>query len=232
MTHSQVRVATYNIRKCIGTDWRRKPDRVLSVIARLGADVVALQEADKRLGSRPAALPMAQAQAEGWQAVPVRQGARSLGWHGNALLLAPHLRVTDHMPLNLPGLEPRGAILAEISGPGMTLRVVAVHLGLRRADRRRQLETIAAALAGRQDMATVILGDFNEWRFNGGRSSALPGFAEHSPGHSFHATRPVARLDRILTNEGLQVTHAGVHRCDLAMRASDHLPVWADLSLT
>ena len=39
-----MRVATYNVHGCIGTDGRHDPDRVADVITELDADVVALQE--------------------------------------------------------------------------------------------------------------------------------------------------------------------------------------------
>ena len=38
-----ITVASYNMRKAIGTD-RRRPDRVLHVLQEIDADVVALQE--------------------------------------------------------------------------------------------------------------------------------------------------------------------------------------------
>ena len=47
-----ITVACYNMRKAIGTDRRRNPDRVLEVLQEIDADVVALQEADKRIGGR------------------------------------------------------------------------------------------------------------------------------------------------------------------------------------
>src|SRR5512146_371914 len=47
-----ITVASYNMRKAIGTDRRRRPDRVLHVLQEIDADVVALQEADKRIGGR------------------------------------------------------------------------------------------------------------------------------------------------------------------------------------
>ena len=40
-----IRVASYNMRKAIGTDRRRKPERTIDVLNELGADVIALQEA-------------------------------------------------------------------------------------------------------------------------------------------------------------------------------------------
>lgn len=55
------------------------------------------------------------------------------------------------------------------------------------------------------------------------------GFTVHSPGRSFHASRPVAGLDRIAIDATLTLADAGVVETPLAARASDHLPVWADL---
>src|SRR5688572_4548983 len=52
-----ITVASYNMRKAIGTDRRRRPDRVLHVLQEIDADVVALQEADKRTGGRGSAVP-------------------------------------------------------------------------------------------------------------------------------------------------------------------------------
>ena len=34
---------------------------------------------------------------------------RNIGWHGNALLVKPHVGVLDVAALDLPTLEPRGA---------------------------------------------------------------------------------------------------------------------------
>ena len=45
-------VASYNVHKCRGADGLFRPDRIAAVIAELGADVVAIQEADRRFGRR------------------------------------------------------------------------------------------------------------------------------------------------------------------------------------
>src|SRR4030095_12331428 len=52
-----ITVASYNMRKAIGTDRRRRPDRVLHVLQEIDSDVVARKEADKRIGGRGAAVP-------------------------------------------------------------------------------------------------------------------------------------------------------------------------------
>ena len=51
-----MRIASYNIRKTRGLDQRYDAGRVVDAINSIGAEVVALQEADHRLGERPAAI--------------------------------------------------------------------------------------------------------------------------------------------------------------------------------
>jgi endonuclease/exonuclease/phosphatase family metal-dependent hydrolase len=71
----------------------------------------------------------------------------------------------------------------------------------------------------------------NDWR---GASESMRVFHPHyrviMPGRSFPAAMPVASLDRIVTSPELVVDVAGVHRSEKARIASDHLPVWAQLS--
>ena len=224
-------MASYNIRKCIGLDRRRDPHRVARVLHALNAGIVALQEADKRLPPRAAALPREVILSE-TGLIPVRVAATSvsLGWHGNALLLGPDWRMEHLHRLPLPGLEPRGALIADLAGPAGPLRVVATHLGLRRRDRQRQMTQIMASLNLAPGRPTVLLGDLNEWAPHSGFAPLDPVFTLHNPGRSFHARRPVAALDRVATGPGLAVAAMGVCRSGEAGRGSDHLPIWADLA--
>ena len=156
------RLASWNIRAGLGTDLRRDAGRVLDGIAALGADIVALQEADFRMGSRPTALPRDEIlDRTGLLPLPIGLNAVSLGWHGNAILARPGFDLCGLERLDLPGLEPRGAVIADLEGP-TALRIVAVHLGLLRGARRRQLDAIREALQRHAPRPTVILGDFNE----------------------------------------------------------------------
>jgi endonuclease/exonuclease/phosphatase family metal-dependent hydrolase len=224
-----LRVATWNIRKCIGLDRRRDPHRTARVIAGLGAEIVAIQEADKRLGRRPAALSADLVRQEtGLEAVEAGGHEPSLGWHGNAVLLGRDWQVQDRVNLHLPGIEPRGALILDLASRGRAIRIVAVHLGFVRQYRRRQLALIRARLDAMPDRPTVILGDFNEWSNNQGMEP-LTGFEVHAPGRTFHAARPVAALDRIALRGGLTLRRAGVERTRETRVASDHLPVWAEV---
>ena len=228
---SQFRIASYNLQKCVGLDLRRRPDRSLQVIGALGAHLVVLQEADKRLPPRPAALPHAMVQAEGWQPIPFGEPGGSLGWHGNAMLMRPGLTLLRQSHIELPGLEPRGAVLAELRAPIGPLRVIGVHLGLIRRYRVMQVATIARHLAGLPSMPTVMAGDFNEWGKGRDMDVAAGALDFLGSAPSFPAPRPVAPLDRFALSPELRALDHGVHIAAPARIASDHLPVWADLSL-
>lgn len=225
-----LRIASYNIRKCIGLDQRRRPERTAQVIAELNADIVVLQEADRRLGNRPSTLSTATLARTGLTPVPVATNKVSLGWHGNAILMRKNICAQDLHRLDLPGLEPRGAIIANLEHGGQPLRLVATHLGLTRHHRQKQLHEIRTALERMAPRPTLILGDFNEWSAHKGMDPLADGFSVHAPGRSFHAARPVARLDRIALCANWQLHESGVHESSLSARASDHLPIWAEIS--
>ena len=110
-----VLVASYNVHKCVGVDGRFDPERTGRVIREINADVIALQEADRRFGERDGLLDLARLEREaGLALVPVSGRAKAHGWHGNVVLFRRG-SVRDVHQIRLPGLEPRGAIVAEIA---------------------------------------------------------------------------------------------------------------------
>ena len=224
-----LRIASYNIQKCIGADLRRKPARTLRVINAIGADIVALQEADKRLPPRPAALPPHLLEDLGWHVAPLG-GAASIGWHGNAILYrdAVGLRRVDRLPL--PGLEPRGAVLAEFDTELGPLRIVGAHLGLMAQWRRKQVHALMRQTAPRDLTPTVWAGDFNDWDRGPLLDKAAPAMRFLPPLPSFPAPAPLAPLDRIALSADLRATAHQVHSARPAQIASDHLAVWADIT--
>lgn len=227
-----MRVASYNIRKAIGIDRRRRPDRIIEVLAELDADVIALQEADRRFGPRMSAIPMHMIEEHSpYKAVPVAIRPHSLGWHGNALLVKDDVEILDCAALHLPSIEPRGAIVAELRVRGVDVRVVGLHLDLSGLWRRRQSAAILHHIAAQPHrMPTLMMGDTNEW--SRGRGCLLDFGAHHviaPTGPSFHSRMPVAMLDRIFVSPELDVLDAGVHITPTARVASDHLPIWAEL---
>lgn len=227
-----MRVLSYNIRKAVGLDRRYNPERILGVIADSGADVAILQEADKRLGARPAAIPKRLIERESdYDLVDLGGTDVSLGWHGNAVLVKPGIRVLGLRRLPLPGLEPRGAVMVEVERAGLgRVTLVGAHLGLLRRWRRRQMHALSEQIAPEARGSTIIAGDFNEWSPVGGFEPLGRAFSLVTPGRSFHAAYPVAPLDRFAHGEALAVTGSGVIRDGHARQASDHLPVWAEFA--
>jgi endonuclease/exonuclease/phosphatase family metal-dependent hydrolase len=230
----QLTFASYNIHKAVGLDRRRDPHRILSILHELDADVVALQEADRRFGDRASVLPLhAIEEHTHYRPVQLNQRPDSIGWHGNALLVRRGIEVAAASIVPLPTLEPRGAIRADLLIGGERLRVVGMHLDLSGLRRRQQVRTILAHIEECDgDCPTVLMGDLNAWTLRG---QAFREFANGwrilAPGRSFPSRQPVAMLDRIIISEGLEVVETGVHHSALAARGSDHLPVFARLTL-
>ncbi|MEY8838262.1 endonuclease/exonuclease/phosphatase family protein [Cribrihabitans sp. XS_ASV171] len=226
---AQLRLASYNIQKCVGLDLRRQPRRVVQVLDHLGAQIVVLQEADKRLPPRPAALPHFVLEEAGWNVADLG-GAGSLGWHGNAVIWRGGgitLRATAHH--DLPGFEPRGAVRVEFDTDLGPLRVMGVHLGLLARSRQQQILHLREDCRALPAMATVWAGDFNEWSRGPHLQALAPGMRFLPPRASFPAAQPIGVLDRIALGPELAAAAQGVHEARPAHIASDHLPVWVDL---
>lgn len=229
-----IKVATYNVRKCVGLDRRRNPSRIIKVLNEIDADVIALQEADQRFGSRESCLPVDIIDTETpWKHVPWGKRDTGIGWHGNAILVRDDYRIGEAHPLDLPTLEPRGAVMADITTDAGPIRVIGVHLDLSGLWRRRQIRALLAYLDAQDDhIPTILMGDFNQWSQGG----ALSEFAFHhhriiQTPKSFHTSRPMAQLDRIIVSHDILVDDSGVHVSALSQKASDHLPVWANLKI-
>lgn len=234
----QLTVASYNIHKAVGLDRRRDPERIIAVLREIDADVIALQEADLRFGTRAGVLPRQVLDDHTpYRVVPIDHGhlgrPDSMGWHGNALLVRREIEVTSATMVPLPTLEPRGAIRADLMMAGRPLRIVGMHLDLSGLRRRQQVRTVLHHCRDCEgDHPAVLMGDFNEWSRHGGcfREITAP-WRLLAPGRSFPSRRPVAQLDRIAVSDHWEVASSGVHHSPLAAIASDHLPVLARLTL-
>ena len=228
-------IASYNVHKCVGADRRFDPERTSRVIHEIDADIIGLQEADTRFGERTGILDLRRLEREtGLIPVPITGVTKAHGWHGNVVLFKQGT-VRDVHQINLPGLEPRGALIAELElARGGSLRIIAAHLGLLHRSRAQQTRLIVDLMNDGSEMPTILLGDLNEWRL-GDRSSLNTFQAAFGPlppaVPSFPSTLPLLALDRIMANRRGMISSVEVHDSPLARMASDHLPIKAVVSL-
>jgi len=227
----RLRVATYNIHRCIGRDGLEAPDRVADVLRRLHADVIALQEAAYDSTGPMNTLDVL-ARSTGTEAIAGPTLLEERGHYGNALLT--RIRPVAIRPLNIsvPGREPRGALTMELGIGGRTVRIVATHLGLRSGERRWQVRQLLALLDPKASDVTIVAGDFNEWynwarplRWLTRRLGALPALP------TFPSFRPLLALDRIWVHPPENVLRLRLYRSFAAAMASDHLPLVADIRI-
>jgi len=247
----RVRLLTYNIRHCRGTDGRVAPERIAAVIAATGADIVALQEVDVGR-ARTDGLDQADELARLLGMTPHFHPALHIEEerYGDAILtrLPSRLRRAGPLPGPLPGLvrrpklEPRGALWAEIEIGAARLQVLNTHLGLLGAERIAQAESLLGPdwLADPACRApTVLVGDFNAT----GWTRAYRRLARHLTDArrvaariegraSFPSRFPLLRLDRVFVGAGVTVERLAVVDGPLPRRASDHLPVLAEIRLS
>ncbi|WP_085311196.1 endonuclease/exonuclease/phosphatase family protein [Planktotalea arctica] len=229
MSH-ELSVASYNIHKGVGTDLRRDLIRTVAVIAEIGADILAVQEADTRFGNRKGLLDLDRIRKElGLIAVPTEGVGDAHGWHGNLLLVRNALVQEVHQVI-LPGLEPRGALVSDLVIAGRPLRVVNAHLGLLKASRTAQVRVLLDKITGMDARPTLLMGDLNEWRGAGGAFQTLEKhFTFAQARASFPSRFPLLALDRMMMTPHGELLDVAAHDSPLSRRASDHLPIKARL---
>jgi endonuclease/exonuclease/phosphatase family metal-dependent hydrolase len=237
-------VVTWNIHKGIGgVDRRYRIDRVVAVLATLGADVLLLQEVTDGL-PRARFHDQAELLAEALELHHVAFGPQHrfhIGGYGNAILSRFPLYDIHHVDLTIGTRKRRGAVCAHARiKVGTHTRSVAffnMHLGLAGSERGLQLERfLGCDVLTRLHKTTpaIIGGDLNDlWGSLGPRFLAPAGFARAGKMVStFPAALPVRPLDGIFVRGALTSERCERPSDPLTRAASDHLPLVAHLELT
>jgi endonuclease/exonuclease/phosphatase family metal-dependent hydrolase len=238
-----LRVVTYNIHHIDGARLGKAlaADKDLA-----GADVIFLQEVIQPRDGDSSACALAR--DEGWHCAYAPGHGLKGGSLGVAILSRRPLG--DLEAIELPFYDVRFnagrrvALAATIDVDGTAVRVFSVHLDnrLTASQRVRQLEPVMEA-AARWDGPAIVAGDMNTspftWvghvvpvpagthddkleRFVRSRGFTTP-VSKSGPTHQYLSMR----LDHIFTR-GLGVS---AYEVEHRVRESDHLPLWADLSL-
>ncbi|MDQ3732493.1 MAG: endonuclease/exonuclease/phosphatase family protein [Actinomycetota bacterium] len=233
-----VRLAAFNIAHGRGRDRKVNLARTASLINRLAAHVVCLQEVDRHFGDRSDNIDQALelSRALDMQVVFGASVTRSPAGgtpreYGNTIL--SHLPILSHelhpLPVS-PDNEPRSAQRVLIELVGGALWVINTHLSYESAvDRATQARALRALVSDEMGPA-VIVGDFNA----DNDAAELAPLADlrdawtecgHGDGCTHPAHRPNKRLDHVLCSSGVIASSAQVVPTD----ASDHLPLIVDL---
>jgi len=220
-----LRIASYNVHSCRGTDGKKDAQRIAQVIEELGCDTVGLQEVDYRLDYIGQKL--------GMQAIPGLTLARHDGPFGNALLTRRKVLAVRRLAFTYSRREPRNALDVEIEVAGEPVRVIVTHLGLWPAERRYQVRQILKMLKETPICErVVVLGDINEWLPLGRPLRWMHGLLGRSPAErSFPSRWPLVALDRVWVRPRHALLALQAHRSPLAQQASDHLPVKAIVAI-
>ncbi len=226
-----LRIATYNVHSCVGTDGRHDPDRIAQVIAELDADVIALQEfacsADIAIETRtPTMLPA----LEKYECALGPTLVRRQKHFGNLVLSRHPIRELQRLDFSMDKREPRGALAVTIDVNGVELHLLATHLGLRLSERRLQVSRILRHVDALQTSLLVVAGDFNDWLPGRSVVHVLEEKLGRAPRpRTFPVQFPVLPLDRIWVRPEHALRSISAHKSALSRRASDHLPVVAVL---
>jgi endonuclease/exonuclease/phosphatase family metal-dependent hydrolase len=225
-----VRVATYNVHGCRGRDRRRDVARVARVLHDIDADIIGLQEVESRHGRSEVDQAERLAAALGMAYVEGPLLRAEQGWYGNALLTRFEVRAVRRVRFEEFGREARGAVICDLVAGDLTWRVMTTHLDLHSRHRRRQFEALLDELVPAARQPTVLLGDFNEWWPS---SRALAALRRHTDlpaaPPSFPSWLPILRLDRVALSACRLKGEVCRHLTPLSRRASDHLPIFADV---
>lgn len=253
-TTAHLRVVTYNVHYCKGLDGRFAPARIARILRDLDPDIIALQELDcGRPRSRGDDQLAALAAELGLHQLFCPSIVNGEERYGHGLLSTRPLSLITQARLptgNVPVIEPRDGLHATLTVGDREISVITTHLGLAYAERAAQIDRLLQNdfLGGiPADRPALFLGDLNlapggklyrrlvaRWgKVNG--HAVFRDVQAHAPDHvalkTFPSFMPVRQLDHIFVTPHFTIRRVHSPANLLTRRASDHLPLVADLEL-
>jgi endonuclease/exonuclease/phosphatase family metal-dependent hydrolase len=236
--HVDLRVVTYNIHRCRGLDRRVRPERIAAVLATIDPDIVAMQEVVGAGLSGPGhAEQLGAALGMGWVMAPTRELRRHQ--FGNVVLSRLPIREHTRIDLSWKTCEPRCSQRVSVDlGEGKLLHVYNAHLGTALLERRYQAPRLAHWIDDRKVAGPkIVLGDFNEWSRGlvadvlAQRLKSLDLYPHLRRRRTYPGFFPLLHLDHIYFAGNIDIRHVELPRTRLALVASDHLPLVADIRI-
>ncbi len=231
----RLRIATYNIHRCVGRDGIENVERIAAVLREINGDIVALQEVTSRPAMTGDMLAYLAAAAH-MQPIEGFTLSAAGAHYGNALLTNMPVSAITRIDISVPRREPRGVIEVTFTANDHAIILWATHLGLGIRERHLQIKKLLGVIHAADVDARILLGDFNEWWPWSRPLRALhrwfvtPAAAAPSPA-TFPSRKPLLRLDRIWVRPAWRLVALRVHSTELSRIASDHLPLVAEILL-
>jgi len=236
LTQGALRIMTYNVHRCTGSDGRADTQRIADVIAACQPEVVALQELDVgrlRTGGIDQAHAIADQLGMTFYFHPALRVDEEL--YGDAILAALPMRFVKAgaLPGSL-GFEPRGALWTAVDANGTEFQIINTHLGLSAFERKAQARNLLGEnWLGHPDCRdpVILLGDFNArqrslvYRMFTTRLRDAQLVLHNRAQRTFPARVPMLRIDHIFCSKSIKVLDVEVPRSQFVRKASDHLPI-------
>jgi endonuclease/exonuclease/phosphatase family metal-dependent hydrolase len=243
----KLRVMTYNVHRCVGTDKRLDVERVAEVIASLKPDVVCLQELDV---GRQRTRSVDQAHRLG-ELLAMRSHFHAAmtieeELYGDAILTHLPEVLVRKGPLpgypRVPGLEPRGAVwisvkLADGKGGVVDLQIINTHLGLIPKEQQRQVAALVGDWMAADEWVSpgIVVGDFNATPRSTTYRMLAASLKDCQTGRvttaTFPSKWPFMRIDHMFMTPGVRVVSVESPYDPRAKLASDHLPLLVELEI-
>jgi endonuclease/exonuclease/phosphatase family metal-dependent hydrolase len=235
-----MRALTFNIHHCVGMDGQLNLERIAATIESLQADVVGLQEVDRRFGersgfvdqprvlSRRLGMRLAYGPALDLDPLGTAQPRRRFG---NAVLSRyPIIGRTNLLLPRTAAVEQRALLRAQIDLGDRLIAAYTTHLEAHDDGQRAlQAGTVAATIASWEGGPCLLLADLNA-RPDGLEMAAIAAVLDDAwsvgtgRGYTYPATAPTRRIDVVQYSAGLVPKAARV----VVSTASDHRPVVAE----
>ncbi|MEZ4655394.1 MAG: endonuclease/exonuclease/phosphatase family protein [Candidatus Eisenbacteria bacterium] len=247
---TSLRIMTYNVHGCRGTDGIYAPQRIARVIARERPDIICLQELDQER-ARSGGVDQVHQIAQRLQREYLFHVVSQLddGNFGNAILSSLPIRLHRAGALpsaarakNVFNLWPRGVLWAVVDVEGHPVHVLNTHLSILPAERHLQVEALLGPEWLRSSEchgAVVLAGDFNAGassrtmtRLQEAITNAVPERLDGRALRTWTGSVPLRRLDHILISSSLAMTGVRAPRTAVSRVASDHVPLVVDVTVT